>query len=333
LAHPSAKGAIISSILGFKALWFERLVVALIYFRKNLRHMKRVLGGCMIVFTLMACGSEEQPVTPQKATFQLSDIAGMYQDTLPVPNAVNKIVQLTIHDDSTYSMVERTMYYNDPVVRPITSAGKVEIVDQGQKLKLSSRVSADKLVWLAQAQGQLTLLDSIGNSVANSGNYPMERISSSVAKVGNDRLWSIDKGTVRYPLNVYGRPGGSDLSVASYYLRTCSEAECALTAYYVHSFQGKMEGMDPLQLILKKDTEALKSMTQRLVSNATGSPISLNIRQETLTSLVFSKVKEQTMVMYTYLDANDKNWIGKDLYNLENGRYLLISQGIATEMK
>jgi hypothetical protein len=73
-------------------------------------------------------------------------------------------------------------------------------------------------------------------------------------------------------------------------------------------------------------------MTQRLVSNETGSPISMNIRQETLTSLVFSKVKDQFLVMYTYLDANDKNWMGKDLYDLKNGSFLLISQGVATEM-
>jgi hypothetical protein len=327
-----AAPAIISSISIFIPSILERVHGALIYFRKKLRHMKRVFGWCCVVALLAACGENQPPTVEQQSTFEFSTIVGLYHDTIPVPNAIGKIVLLTINDDSTYSIVERTMYYNEPIVKPKSLAGKVEIMEQGSKLKLTPRINGEKAMWLGHAQGQLAVLDSAGIAPIFTGNKAMERIASSVARIGNDRLFSIDKGMVRYPLNVYGRPGGSTISVASFFLRSCSESELGLAAYYVHQFQGKMEGVDPLQMVLNKDTKVLKEMTQRLVLGASNAPLTASVRQETLTSLVFSKVKDQFLVMYTYLDANDKNWMGKDLYDLKNGSFLLISQGVATEM-
>lgn len=275
----------------------------------------------------LSCNDTPGPQQDEVNRFDMGPFAGMYVDTIPVPGAVGNIVQLTIHDDSTFSMLQRVMKLNDPVIKPVATAGTIEFLDNGQKWKLVAKNTGASTWWLSQVDGVFTFLDSMGNAYSEPSAYRLQRISSATAQIGHDRLFSMDKGQVRFPLGVYNRPAGGTINVASYYLKNCSEAELALCYAYTRMFEGKLEGQDPFALVLQKDGASLQAMVDRNVFGLEGSAWKGEKRQDVLTSLILSKSTDGMVVTYTFLDAKDDNWIAKDVYTFKDGKMTLTAKG------
>jgi hypothetical protein len=160
----------------------------------------------------------------------------------------------------------------------------------------------------------------------------LDRISIAVTRIGRDQLFSVDKGSVRFPLNVYSRPGGSNLSLSTFYLTSCSEAELGLVHRYISAFKGKLENQDPLALVLNRDSKGLTELSNRSISAVEGLSASAEVQQHTLSSLVINKSPDRWTVTFTFLDANDENWMGKDSYQLNNGILQLIEKGLVEKL-
>jgi hypothetical protein len=257
----------------------------------------------------------------------LAPFAGIYMDTIPAPNAVGNIVQLTINADSTFSILQRVMKFNDPVIRPISTAGKIEFLESGSKWKLIPQNAGAATWYVALADGVFTVLDSTGNTYSNATAYQLQRMSSASNQIGRDRLFSTDKGQVRFPLGVYNRPAGNNITVSTFYLQSCSEAELALCYAYTRQFEGKMEGQNPIAMVLAKDVTTLNAIVDRTVYGLEGAAWNEKSCQDILTSVIFNKTPETMIVTYTYLDQNDQNWMAKDVFAIKDGKLTLTAKG------
>jgi NlpE N-terminal domain len=298
------------------------------YFRDKIFKMtKSIVWLSAALLSLCACSGNEAPKAEEKAAFQWAEIAGIYQDTIPSTGAIGNIVQLTINDDATYAMVERILNPSSPIIKPMMSSGQIELLDNNKKLKLTPRSKDLKTMWLQWSDGQMQMLDSLGNVASNPEKYRLERISKALATIGNDRLYSIERGTLRYPIQAYGRPGGAQIQVPKFYLQTCPEFELGLANHYITSFKGKLEDKNPVALVLGQDANVLRAVSNRTVLNADGASLDLGNQPYTLTSVVINKTPENYLVTYTYLDAQDENWMGQDVYDLKNNTLIQKTAG------
>ncbi len=280
-----------------------------------------------IALAVVSCQENHSGDANKGETFDLSAWAGMYSDTIPAPNAVGNVVQLTIHGDSSFSMFQRVLKLDDPVIRPVSTTGRIELMENGKKWKLVPK-NTGAAAWMVECgAGELIVLDSLGNRPTDTGKFRLERISSATAQIGRNRLFSIDKGQQRFPLGVYNRPAGDDINVATYYLAACSEAELGLCYYYSRLFEGKLEGQDPIAMAVKKEGNSLRAISERTVIGQDGGPLNATANQNILTSLIFSKAPDAFVVTYTYLDAKDQNWMAKDVYAFKDGKMIQTAKG------
>jgi hypothetical protein len=304
------------------------------YFRDKIFKMtKSIVWVSAAVLSLSACSGNETPKAEEKAAFQWAEIAGIYQDTIPSTGAIGNIVQLTINEDATYAMVERILNPSNPVVKPMMTSGQIELLDNNKKLKLNPRGKDQKTKWVQWSDGQMQVLDSLGNAAPNAEKFRLERISKALATIGNDRLYSIEKGTLRYPIQAYGRPGGAQIQVSKFYLQTCPEFELGLANLYISSFKGKLEDKNPAALVLGQETNVLRAVSNRTVLTSDGAPLDMGNQPHTLSSVVINKTPENYLVTYTYLDAQDENWMGQDIYVLKNSVLTLSRKGYVENMK
>jgi hypothetical protein len=304
------------------------------YFRDKIFKMtKSIVWALAAVLSLCACSGNETPKAEEKVAFQWAEIAGIYQDTIPSIGAIGNIVQLTINEDATYAMVERILNPTSPVVKPMITSGQIELLDNNKKLKLNPRGKDLKTMWVQWSNGQIQVLDSLGNAAPNPEKYGLERISKALANIGNDRLFSIEKGTLRYPMQAYGRPGGAQIQVPKFYLQACPEFELGLANLYISSYKGKLEDKNPVALVLGQESNVLNAVSNRTVLSDDGAPLVLGNQPHTLTSLVINKTSENYLVTYTYLDAQDENWIGHDIYVLKNNVLTLSQKGCVENLK
>ncbi len=290
---------------------------------------------------LAACGGQKtEPNAAATATGQpstgnpYSDVAGVYQDTLPCSDCQGTITELTLHPDSTFLLRERMLNAEGRPAKSMNTRGVFSFVDGSSKIKLTSseagavtrtfEVTSDGLL-ASEAQAQagtdvtLDIRERIVGKVA--GEFISYRLS--------------DKGT--YPSVIYMNMPGSDIVINKPALDRMKEGEKAVLAYYAAQYNTGCDGSRcALEEAMGTDKVALETLARKWMDSA-DLPSADAMRESRLkTKLVFVNVNLQQnklTVNYSTVGADYTMAQGTDVFEVTENAVKLSQKGEIKEQK
>jgi uncharacterized lipoprotein NlpE involved in copper resistance len=252
------------------------------------------------------------------------DIAGTYLDTLPCADCRGILTEISLHEDSTFTLRERRLTAEGRPERPVNLKGVFNFLENSKIKLTSTKDSLGSRTFEVSKDG----LIASGSASAPNVDNTLEMVEKGMGRIGRDFVSYKLSDSGKMPTMVFTHMPGSDIVINKPAIDKMKDGEKAILAYYASMYNSGCDGDNcAIETAMGFAPAKLSSFVKEKITDLTlPSDEELNASKSkmNLVLVMFNVQDKNVTVNYNAMSTDRMMTQGSDIFELtENGAKLV----------